>query len=281
MKRLGLGQPIKMADIKKSKPQTDKSAPTKRLPERFRATRERMSNVNLALIFPNMATVIALCLGLSAVRFALQERWEFAVGAILLAAVFDAMDGRIARYLNATSRFGAELDSLSDFISFGVSPAIVIYLKSLHQWNGIGWLFCLYFSVCLALRLARFNTISIEGRETASEGNFFRGCPAPAAALLALTPTMLDIEFHISGFWTLPIVNALFLFFIGSLAISVVPMFSFKKVSIERKFFPIALVLLTFVAGALFAMPWITLSIVMIIYLITIPYSIRAYKKFS
>jgi CDP-diacylglycerol---serine O-phosphatidyltransferase len=239
-----------------------------------------MSNVNLALIFPNMATVLALCMGLSAIRFALQERWEFAVGAILLAALFDGMDGRLARFLNATSRFGAELDSLSDFISFGVSPAIVIYLKSLNQWQGKGWLFCLYFSVCLGLRLARFNTISIEGREPA-EGteNFFKGCNAPSAALLVLIPTMLDIEFDNWGFWASPWVNALFLFGSGSLAISVVPMFSFKKVHIDHKYFPWGLVGFTFVAVALFTTPWITLSLVMFSYLASIPWSIKAYKK--
>lgn len=251
----------------------------KKAPERFKTTRERMSNVNIAFIFPNIATIIALCMGLSAIRFALQARWEFAVGAIFLAALFDGVDGRIARLLNATSRFGAELDSLSDFISFGVSPAVVIYLKSLHQWQGKGWLFCLYFSVCLALRLARFNTISIEGREPAGTQNFFNGCNAPSAAILALIPTMLDIEFHDWGFWASPWINAFFLFGIGSLAISVIPMFSFKKVHIERKYFPLVLVGLTFIAGALFTTPWITLSLVMLGYLATIPFSIRAYKK--
>ncbi|WP_051908526.1 CDP-alcohol phosphatidyltransferase family protein [Candidatus Odyssella acanthamoebae] len=269
-----------MSETKKPKIKTKTTRPlAKRLPERFKATRERMSNVNIALIFPNLATVIALCMGLSAVRFALQERWEFAVGAIFLAGLFDGMDGRIARMLNATSRFGAELDSLSDFISFGVSPAIVIYLKSLHQWQGLGWLFCLYFSVCLALRLARFNTISIEGREPVGTENFFNGCNAPSAAILVLIPTMLDIEFHDWGLWLKPWINALFLFGIGSLAISVVPMFSFKKVNIERKYFPLVLVGITFVAGSLFATPWITLSLLMLSYLATIPLSIKAYRK--
>ncbi|WP_010302324.1 CDP-alcohol phosphatidyltransferase family protein [Candidatus Odyssella thessalonicensis] len=269
-----------MNEPKKLRPKV-KAIPllSKRLPERFRATRERMSNVNIALIFPNLATILALCMGLSAVRFALQERWEFAVGAIFLAALFDGMDGRLARLLNATSRFGAELDSLSDFISFGVSPAIVIYLKSLHDWQGLGWLFCLYFSVCIALRLARFNTISIEGREPVGAENFFNGCNAPSAAILALIPTMLDIEFQSWNLWSSALINAVFLFGIGSLAISVIPMFSFKKVQIERKYFPFVLVGLTFVAGALFATPWITLSIVMFAYLMTIPFSIKAYKN--
>ena len=145
-----------MTDRKKKSQTTQQTdGLRRRLPERIRATRDRMSNVNLVMLLPNMTTVMALCMGLSAVRFALQSRWEFAVGAIFMAALFDAMDGRIARMLNATSRFGAELDSLSDFISFGVSPAIVIYLRSLHEWQGAGWLFTLYFAVCLGLRLTR------------------------------------------------------------------------------------------------------------------------------
>lgn len=268
-----------MTDRKNKSDRTD--GLRRKLPERIRATRDRMSNVNLIMLLPNMTTVMALCMGLSAVRFALQSRWEFAVGAIFLAALFDAMDGRIARMLNATSRFGAELDSLSDFISFGVSPAIIIYLRSLHEWQGAGWLFTLYFAVCLGLRLARFNTISIEGREPSGSENFFMGCPAPASAILALIPTMLSIEFSDWSLWSSAWLNAIVLFFVGSLAISVVPMFSFKKVSIDRKFFPLVLVGLTFLAGALFTTPWITLSVVMFAYVLSIPISYRFFTKIS
>lgn len=272
--------------VDRKKPSSDKKsdkkfALTRRLPDRIRATRDKMSNVNLIMILPNMTTVIALCMGLSAVRFALQSRWEFAVGAIFMAALFDAMDGRLARMLNATSRFGAELDSLSDFISFGVSPAIVIYLRSLNEWQGAGWLFTLYFAVCLGLRLARFNTISIEGSEPAGSGNFFMGCPAPACAILALIPTMMSIEFPESPLWSSAWLNAAILFSVGSLAISVVPMFSFKKVHIDRKYFPLALVGLTFIAGALFTTPWITLSVVMLAYILSIPFSYRAFKSIN
>ncbi len=269
-----------MTDRKKTPP-SKKTGITRRLPDRIRATRDRMSNVNLVMLLPNMTTVMALCMGLSAVRFGLQGRWEFAVGAIFLAALFDAMDGRIARMLNATSRFGAELDSLSDFISFGVSPAIVIYLRSLHEWQGAGWLFTLYFSVCLGLRLARFNTISIEGTEPEGSENFFMGCPAPAAAILALIPTMLSIEFPEWSLWSSAWLNAAVLFFVGSLAISVVPMFSFKKVHVDRKYFPLVLVGITFVAGALFTAPWITLSVVMFAYILSIPFSYRAFNKIN
>lgn len=248
-----------------------------RIPMRLKVTRQKMGNINF--ILPNMTTVMALCMGLTAVRFALLGRWEFAIGAIFVAGILDGMDGRIARMLNSTSRFGAELDSLSDFISFGVSPALIIYFKSLHQWQGYGWLFVLYFTVCMALRLARFNTMSIEGTSPAWSDNFFVGTPAPATAFLALIPSMIDIEFHHWGFWNLPIVNAVTLFVVGSLAISRIPTFSFKKSKIDNKYVIPCMIGATLLLGFLFVEPWLTLSAIGIAYLCLIPFSIRAFKK--
>lgn len=246
------------------------------IPLKLKVSRDRMGNINF--ILPNLTTVMALCMGLSAVRFALLERWEFAIAAILLAGVLDGMDGRIARMLNSTSRFGAELDSLSDFISFGVSPALIIYFRSLHQWQGYGWMFVLYFTICMALRLARFNTMSIEGTSPAWSSNFFVGTPAPATAILALTPTMLAIDFD-QGIWSSPLMNAFTLFFIGSLAISTIPTYSFKKINISNKYVIPIMISGTMILGILFVEPWLTLSAVAIGYLCLLPFSIRSFNK--
>lgn len=249
---------------------------TDRIPLRLKVSPERRGNINF--ILPNLTTVMALCMGLSAVRFALLEKWEFALAAILVAGILDGMDGRIARMLNSTSRFGAELDSLSDFISFGVSPALVIYFRSLHEWRGYGWLFVLYFTVCMALRLARFNTMSIEGTSPAWSSKFFVGTPAPATAILALTPTMLSIDFY-PVFWTSPLVNAVTLFCIGSLAISRIPAYSFKKVNISNQYVIPIMISGTLILGLLFVEPWFTLSAIAIGYLCTLPFSIRAFRR--
>lgn len=252
--------------------------PSKRfqIPLKLKVSREKMGSISFLL--PNMVTVVALCLGLSAVRFGLAGRWELAIAAILLAGIVDAMDGRIARMLNTTTRFGAELDSLSDFISFGVSPALVIYFKSLHQWRGYGWMFVLYFAVCMALRLARFNTMSIEGNSPAWSSEFFVGTPAPATALLALTPSMMDVEFPSWGLWSSPIVNAIALFLSGSLAISRIPTFSFKKSKVAHQYVIPVTIGAVFVLGFLFVEPWLTLSVLSITYLSLIPFSIKSFK---
>jgi CDP-diacylglycerol--serine O-phosphatidyltransferase len=249
---------------------------SRHIPKRLKVSPERLGSISFLL--PNLTTVMALCMGLSAVRFALLDRWEFALGAILIAAILDGMDGRIARLLNSTSRFGAELDSLSDFISFGVSPALIVYFKSLHQWGGYGWLFVLYFSVCMALRLARFNTMSIEGTSPAWSANYFVGTPAPAAAILALTPIMIDIEFNLAV-TKAPLAHALTLFVVGSLAISRIPTFSFKKSRINPKHIVPFLIGGAMALGFLFTEPWLTLSLISIGYIGLIPLSIRSFKQ--
>lgn len=250
---------------------------TRHIPQKLKVTPERLGQISFLL--PNLATVMALCMGLSAVRFALMGRWEFAVGAIFVAAFLDSMDGRIARMLNSTSRFGAELDSLSDFINFGVSPALIIYFKSLYLWKGYGWMFVLFFTVCMALRLARFNTMDIEGTSPKWSANYFMGTPAPATAILALTPTMMSLKFLDWAFLESPMVNAFVILFAGSLAISRVPTFSFKKSKINPQYFVPFLIGGAMVLGVLFIEPWLTLSLISLLYVSLIPLSIQSYKK--
>lgn len=249
-----------------------------RFPGKFRSP--KMGVINLAAMIPNITTALALCMGLSSVRYALLGRWDLAVTAVFVAAILDALDGRLARMLNSTSRFGAELDSLSDFVSFGVAPAIVIYMKSLNQWQGIGWTACLFYSVCLGLRLARFNTLSIEGEENTNwPEQFFMGVPAPACALLAFTPLILAVDGGVGLFWDSPLLNIIWLVIVGSLATSRVPTFSIKKVHVQPKHIIPIMISVTLMGGAMFAEPWLTLAGISICYFLTIPLALRRFKK--
>lgn len=245
-------------------------------------TTKRINPPTISSLLPNMITVLALCIGLSSVRFALLGRWELAVSAILIAAILDNMDGRVARFFGSSTRFGAELDSLSDFVSFGVSPALVIYLYTLHQWKGFGWAIGLFFTVCSALRLARFNTRSIEGTVPAWSQGFFTGIPAPGGASLAIFPLILHFVFESTPLASVinhPGFSGGMMFIIAILMISRMPTYSFKKMHIDHKYvLPILLGVAVLVA-ALFSEPWITLSLLGLAYICTFPFSIKAYKK--
>ncbi len=255
-----------------------------RLSKSFPLPLRRRSNnpLNFTSMLPNMTTVLALCTGLSSVRFALLGQWEFAIIAIFASAIMDTMDGRLARYLGSTSRFGAELDSLSDFICFGVSPTLIIYLRSLHEWDGFGWIIALYFSACMALRLARFNTVSIEGDPHDWPETYFMGIPAPPGAILVLTPLIIDVAFahhNIISHVTSPYVMTVTLILVGTMCISKVPTFSHKTIKIAPKYVPFVLIGVALVGGALFVEPWITLSAISIAYILTFPFSILKFRK--
>jgi len=233
--------------------------------------------LHLTRIIPNAVTITALCTGLSAIRFALIDRWEFAVSLILIAAILDAMDGRIARLLRADSHFGAELDSLSDFISFGVAPAVVLFLYSLHLWKGTGWALALFFSTCMALRLARFNTNMGTSAPDWSK-RFSVGVPAPAGAILALLPLMTSFTLETS-FQDFPLLFALSLLVSGLLMISRIPTYVIKNVRIPHHFIRPILVMVTIFMASLFSTPWGTFSIGAVFYLVSIPVSFISYRR--
>ncbi|MEI8296116.1 MAG: CDP-diacylglycerol--serine O-phosphatidyltransferase, partial [Alphaproteobacteria bacterium] len=214
--------------------------------------------------------------GLTSVRFALAASWEMAVAAILVAALLDTMDGRLARMLGSTSRFGAELDSFADFVSFGISPALVMYFLTLHQLEGKGWAVVLFFAVCMALRLARFNTRSIEGQTPSWSQAFFIGVPAPAAAILAITPLIMHLEWK-SKIFINPIVVSCVMVLVGGLMVSQVPTYSFKTVKIPYKLVRPFLVVVTLLIASLFNAPWLTLALIACGYVATIPFSFRSY----
>ena len=236
--------------------------------------------IPLRAVVPNAITALALCSGLSGVRFALDGEWEKAIAAIFIAAVLDGMDGRIARMLKGQSRFGAELDSLSDAIAFGVSPAIILHLWTLEDWPRFGWLFALAYAVCAALRLARFNAnIDVEDQPHKSAG-FFTGVPAPAGAALLLLPVYLWIASGREWAWLQdPRIVAAWAALCAFLMISSIATFSWVSFRLRRSVRFTAIVVIALVAGALVSAPWETLSVLALLYAASIPFSIAAYRR--
>lgn len=235
-----------------------------------------MRRFSLNKMIPNILTLLALCAGMTAIRLGLEEHYREAVAAIIVAGVLDGIDGRIARLLKGTSEFGAELDSLSDFVSFGVAPALLMYIWTLQSFASL-WVVALLFAVCCALRLARFNT-QIGADLPAYAYNFFTGVPAPAAAGLALVPMLLDFEFDWSGFrnaWF----GAAVLAAVGALMVSRVPTFSMKRFHIAREWVVPLLLVIGGLAALATTEPWATLLLIGVIYIGSIPLSIRAYGK--
>jgi CDP-diacylglycerol---serine O-phosphatidyltransferase len=242
--------------------------------------RERRG-IPLRAVVPNAVTALALCVGLTGVRFAIAEEWDRAVLAIIIAAVLDGMDGRIARWLNGQSRFGAELDSLSDVIAFGVSPAIIIHLWALQYWPRFGWVFALAYAVCAALRLARFNAnIDVEDQPHKSAG-FLTGVPAPAAAGLMLLPLYLWMASDREWDWLREIyVVAPWAALVAFLMISSVASFSWTSFLRLRSGMRLgAILLIALIGGALLSAPWPTLSILALLYMVLIPVSMVSYAK--
>ena len=246
----------------------------------LKSRKRRLRVMSLSTIVPNLITVLALCSGLTGIRFALEGRWELSVGAIALAAVLDTLDGRMARLLKGQSRCGAELDSLSDFISFGVAPALILYFWTPSTLGGFGWMSVLFFSTCMALRLARFNTKLEDLDPKPFASRFFSGVPAPAAAGLACLPVIINFEIDLDILRE-PYAIIVWLVFIGLMMVSSIPTFSFKGTKLPQKLIiPVFVVAGIFIAGAL-TEPWVALAVLIIIYLASIPLSFRSYRRLS
>ena len=229
-------------------------------------------------LIPNALTVGALCAGLTAIRFALMEKWELAVFAIVVAAIFDGLDGRMARLLGGTSKFGAELDSLSDFVSFGVAPPVIVYLWSVHQLGSLGWTVAMLFAVCCALRLARFNTALSDAAPPPYMRHYFTGVPAPAGAGLATLPMIASFESG-PGIFDRPYVGAVVLVITGISMVSRVPTFSIKRVRITHDYMVPALLLFGLLMTALASAPWLTFICVGVAYILSIPLSFFTFYR--
>jgi CDP-diacylglycerol--serine O-phosphatidyltransferase len=227
-------------------------------------------------LLPNAVTVVALCSGLSAVYFALLGRFELCVAAAGVAALCDALDGRLARMLDASSRIGAELDSLSDLVSFGVAPALVLYIWTL-QGTRLGWVVALVFAVCMALRLARFNTLLDADDQPPYAKEFFVGVPAPAAALVSGLPLYATLTFG-PGWWSGPVPVGVWAVIVAGLMVSRLPTLSFKTMRVPSRLVAPLLVLVGLAAAVLVTVPFLGLGIVALVYLATIPYTMHRHR---
>ena len=232
---------------------------------------------NARVILPNMLTLIGVCIGLTSIRFALDEKFEFAIIAIIFAALIDGLDGRIARLIKGTSKVGKELDSLTDMISFGVAPAFIMYFWKLNTLGRFGWLVCLIYVICVALRLARFNVNS--NQDPSWKDNFFEGVPSPAGGILVLTPLIISLtDFNYIQLNYDVIVPAFFII-TSLLLISKFPSYSLKKIVIQRKVTIFLLFGIVLFFGLLLIYPFNIIAISAIIYLLILPISFIHYQK--
>jgi len=229
-------------------------------------------------MIPNAITALALCLGLTGVSLAIGAEWEKALGSIVLAGVLDGMDGRIARLLRAQSRFGAELDSLSDNIAFGTAPALILFLWSLQTAPRFGWIAALSLAVCCALRLARFNARMDAAEQPHKSAGFNTGVPAPAGAGLAFVPIYLWLITGNDAFQAWPLVMA-WTIFIALLMISSIPTYSWSSIRIRSGWRLFALAGVALLGAALIRAPWHTLLAVALLYLLMIPFGLASYAR--
>ena len=229
------------------------------------------------VILPNMLTLIGVCIGLTSIRFALDGRFELAIVAIIIAALIDGLDGRIARLIKGTSKVGKELDSLTDMISFGVAPAFIMFFWKLNTLGKFGWLLCLIFVICVALRLARFNVNS--NQEPSWRDNFFEGVPSPAGGILVLTPLIISL----SGFelykLNYNIITPVFFIVTSFLLISKFPTYSFKKIVIPRRTTIFLLFGIVLFFGLLLIYTFNVIALSAVIYVLLLPISFLHYKK--
>ena len=243
--------------------------------------RRRFRNVPLRIVLPNLVTLLSLCLGLTAIRYATEGSFEKAVFFIVAAAVFDGVDGRLARALKGTTRFGAELDSLADFVDFGVAPALTLYFWNMHEIKSFGWFAAMVFAIATALRLARFNVGLDDPDKPAWASNFFTGMPAPAGAITALLPLYLHLSAlgWIFDRWAVAL-EIVYLLCIAGLMASAIPHFSGKSIGRvpREQVIPVLFGVAVFVL-LLATFPMEVLAGVVILFLALIPFSLRSYRR--
>ena len=236
-----------------------------------------VSDKKARMILPNAITLIGVCIGLTSIKFALDGKFALAIIAILFAGLMDALDGRIARLIKGTSKVGKELDSLTDMISFGVAPAFIMYFWTLSSLGRFGWLLCLIFVICVALRLARFNISS--NQDPSWKDNFFEGVPSPAGGILVLTPLVISMTNFDYIKLDYNVIVPIFFITTSLLLISKFPTYSFKKIVIQRKTTIFLLFGIVLFFGFLLIYPFIAISISAIAYLFMLPISYFHYKK--
>ena len=259
-----------------NEPGRDRPRPRLRLPNR------RFRRIPVRTLVPNVITLLALCAGLTAIRMAFEDRYTLALAAIVFAAILDGIDGRLARLLKGTSRFGAELDSLADFVNFGVAPALILYFWGLHDLKSAGWIAAMVFAISAGLRLARFNVMIEDPDRPAWASNFFVGVPAPAGAITVLLPIY-------AAFLGLPrseFLTWLTLFYtlaIASLMVSRLPVFSGKRVGtrVPPEMVPLVIIVVVLFIALLIAYPWIILTTGTLAYLVSLPLGYLSYRRYE
>ncbi len=261
----------------------DLSDPFEELAPADGARARRFRGVPLRVIVPNLVTLLALCMGLTAIRLAAEAHYETAVLAIIGAAVLDGLDGRIARALKGTSRFGAELDSLADFVDFGVAPALVLYMWSLHEFRSFGWFAALVFAIAAALRLARFNVAIADPGRRPWQDRFFTGMPAPAGACLVLLPLYLNLsELHVPADGRIVLWHIAYMLAVAFLMASRIPHFSGKKLGrIPREYVVFLLFGIAAVLLLLATWPMEMLSVLCLVYIGMIPAAVRSHNRLA
>ncbi len=243
----------------------------------------RFRAVPLRIILPNLVTLLALSMGLTSIRFAVEGQFEIAVLAVIIAAILDGLDGRLARALRGTSRFGAELDSLADFVDFGVAPGLILYFWNLHQMKSLGWFAALVFAIACALRLARFNVMADDPNEPPWQARFFTGMPAPAGAVVGLLPLYLNLSIIAvpATHWFAPFEIA-YVLFVAFLMASRIPHFSGKRIGrVPREYVIAVLFGVAVIVLLLATFPMEMLACLSLAYLATIPFAMRRYKSFA
>lgn len=253
-------------------PQTDTEYP--------KPKRRSLKGLSFNRILPNILTLLALCAGMTAIKFGFQDRWEAATAAIAAAAILDALDGRVARLLKGSSKFGAELDSLSDFISFGVAPGIMLYLWALQDAGRFAWILALLFAACCALRLARFNTMLDDPDAPAWKANFFTGVPAPAGAGLVLLPMIISFQIGDEFVRSIEVVS-LTMIVVATLLVSRVPTLSFKRLKISRDWHMPTMVIAVLIIAGIYTVPWFSLTVILALYLLTFPVALLKHAKLN
>ena len=254
----------------------DRISRRKRARQIVAARLERLEDISIGKLVPSSITLLALASGITAIRFGMDDKWAVAVSFIILAGILDMLDGRAARMLGADSRFGAQLDSLADLVSFGVAPGIIMYRWSLHQMDHLGWIAALIFCACGAIRLARFNVESVRD-EGATKGNpYFTGLPTPAAACMVLLPLLVSFQWNdpvIKHAW----VSLTILLVTSALMVSRLPTPSIKYMKLQRQHRILAGIFFALLAAALISWPWATMTIGLVIYIASIPLAIHAH----
>ncbi len=244
--------------------------------------RRRFRRIPVRTLAPNLVTLLALCAGLTGIRMAFENRYGLALAAIVFAAVLDGLDGRLARFLKGTSRFGAELDSLADFVNFGVAPALIIYFWGLHDLKSAGWIAAMVFAICASLRLARFNVMSVDPDRPAWTANFFVGVPAPAGAIIVLLPiyaAFLGLPRSQFVTWAMLVYTLA----IAVLMVSRLPVFSGKRVGtrVPPEMVGPAVILVVLCVALLIAYPWILLTAGTLAYLASLPFGWMSYRRYE